>query len=280
MRSPADTSYKLDTMNLEPAAHRRTPSLDYSAIHLAVVCPMANERATAEAFIRDVLAQCRRFFFRKIAFYAVIDLASRDDTYALLISLRGTIRELRVIFAPENRTVVDAYLKGYRAALDGGADWVLEIDAGFSHRPEDIPVFFETMAQGYDCVFATRFSHNGQFAKKGLWRWAVSYFGTLITNALLGTRLHDMTSGFELFTRDALTWILQQGIRSRGPFFQTEIKAFAHQLRITEVPITYIPTNPRLMKGALQDALIQLFRLYKTLAKRRHLDPTCSVEQP
>ena len=83
---------------------------------------------------------------------------------------------------------------------------------------------------GNDCVFGSRFTQGA--ANLGTpWRRTVSRGGTLLTNLLLGTRLTDMTSGFELFTRDALEHVLARGIRSRGPFFQTEIKAHCRDLR-------------------------------------------------
>ena len=113
---------------------------------------------------------------------------------------------------------------------------MLEIDAGFSHQPADIPRFFEKMAEGFDCVFGTRFAHGGGFTESPLKRKVISRGGTLLTNLLLGTRLSDMTSGFELFTRGALEEVLSRGVNSRGHFFESEFKAYCHGLRLAEVP--------------------------------------------
>ena len=235
-----------------------------SHIRLAIVCPMANEMSTAAAFVQEVMDVCRPFHFKDIRFYAIFDLASRDGTKDALEALvaRQAIQGLEIIFAPENRNVVDAYKRGYREALSNDFDWILEIDAGYSHQPADIPQFFHTMLDGgFDCVFGSRFLKGGRITGGSLSRYLVSFGGTQLTNLLLGTGLQDMTSGFELFRKEALEWILKKGIFSRGPFFQTEIKAHAHHFKIAEVPINYRSATHHVHQKALLDALKNLSRL-------------------
>jgi len=222
---------------------------------------MANEGADGVRFVDAVLAQTAGF--GHVEFLAVLDDATKDNTRELLEGHAQREPRLRVIWAPENRCVVDAYLRGYREALASGADWILEIDAGFSHDPADIPRFWDEMRRGYDCVFGTRFSKGGRILDSSLKRYWVSRGGSLLTNLLLGTRLADMTSGFELFTRDALQMVLDRGIQSRAHFFQTEIKTFCRHLRITEVPITYRSASPRLSQSAVDEAFSQLWRLFR-----------------
>ena len=147
--------------------------------------------------------------------------------------------------APENRCVVDAYIRGYREALASGAEWILEIDGGFSHDPGNIPQFFPYMAQNYDCVFGSRFTNGGSITSRSLGRRVVSWGGTLLTNALIGTKLTDMTSGFEMFRRDVLQNVLDRGIHSQAHFFQTEIKVHCRNLKIAEVPIHVVPWRVR-----------------------------------
>jgi len=234
-----------------------------SGVNLGVVCPMANERATAERFVREVLASCEPFRFKSLTFFAVLDRVSRDGTLDLLRGLEASVPGLRVVWAPENRCVVDAYLRGYREALDAGCDWVLEIDAGYSHQPSDIPRFFEKMLEGHDCVFGSRFRPGGGFTESPLKRKVISRGGTMLANLLLGTRLSDMTSGFELFSRAALEEALRKGINSRGHFFQTEIKAHCHGLRLAEVPIRYRAASDSVNNNVLKDAFVNLWRLFR-----------------
>jgi dolichol-phosphate mannosyltransferase len=119
------------------------------------------------------------------------------------------------------------------------------------------------MAQGYDCVFGSRFMDGGKISNSSLKRRMVSYGGTLLTNGLLGTRLTDMTSGFEMFTRRALGIVLEKGIHSRAHFFQTEIKIHCRNLKLAEVPIHYQMASPGLDKGPVNEAFTQLWRLFR-----------------
>jgi dolichol-phosphate mannosyltransferase len=237
------------------------PVRNLNDISLAIVCPMANESESATRFVDSVLATCAALGSRN--FLAIVDHASTDDTRRILQQHAATVPELIVIWAPQNRGVVDAYVCGYREALQTGADWILEIDAGFSHRPSDIPFLLEKMRHGHDCVLGSRFCEGGSIVGGSLARYWISFGGTLVTNLLLGTRLTDMTSGFQLFTAKSLELILRRGIRSRGPFFQTEMKTHCRNLNVAEVPIQYRAPTHVIGYTALADASVNLWRLFR-----------------
>jgi len=250
--------------NNETGNPQRT-ALKRNAVVLGVVCPMANEGDEAVAFCRAVLEQCPGF--QKVIFFAVFDRLTKDSSLDQMRKLEESEPRLRVVWAPENRSVVDAYLRGYKEALAAGCDWVLEIDAGFSHQPRDIPQFFDAMETGVDCVFGSRVL--GRFEDSSRKRRLVSRGGTLLANLLLGTRQTDMTSGFEMFSRQTLSMAIDRGIQSRAHFFQTEIKTYCRNLRYVEVPITYRAASPRLGSSALKDAFRQLWRLFKLRLKEQ-----------
>ena len=256
-----------------PAVSGTTPIanaalIDLGTIDLGIITPMASEADSAVRFVDAVLAKCRGRDFKSVTLFVVLDNACKDNTRELLEAHAKATPELRVVWAPENKGVVDAYVRGYRAALDAGCDWILEIDAGFSHDPANIPQFFDVMRQGYDCVFGSRFMPGGAITDSSLKRKLVSKGGTILANAVLGTRLADMTSGFEMFTRKTLTWIVDEiGIKSRGPFFQTEIKTYCRNLRVIEVPIHYRAASHDVGQSALKDSFKNLFRLWKLKRK-------------
>lgn len=235
----------------------------FSAVNLGCVCPMASEEQTAISFVDAVLERCRSRDFKSVTLFVILDRASKDNTLELLKQHATQQPQLRVVWAPENKSIVDAYLRGYREALAAGCDWILEIDAGFSHRPEDIPQFFEKMSEGYDCVFGSRFCDGGSIADTSFTRKLISRGGTLLTNSLLGTKLKDMTSGFEMFSRGALETVVDRGIKSRGPFFQTEIKTYCRHLNIAEVPIQYSAASHHVNNKVLKDSFSNLWRLYR-----------------
>ena len=128
--------------------------------------------------------------------------------------------------------MVDAYLRGYREALAAECDWILEIDAGFSHQPDDIPQFFDKMDEGYDCVFGSRFCNGGRIYDSSLKRNLISRGGTLLANLLLGTRLKDMTSGFEMFSRPALEGVLDRALYPMDRLSRRRSKLTAAILRL------------------------------------------------
>jgi dolichol-phosphate mannosyltransferase len=87
--------------------------------------------------------------------------------------------------------------------------------------------------------------------------------GTALTNMLLGTKLKDMTSGFEMFSRPALQKILARGIHSRGHFFQTEIRTHCRNMAFVEVPIQYQLASESVNGAVLKDAFTNLWRLFR-----------------
>ena len=243
----------------DACARAERTMLRRSAVELGIVCPMANEGDDAVAFCKEVLEHCSGF--KKVIFFAVFDRVTKDSSLDQMRELERTEPRLCVVWAPGNRCVVDAYLRGYKEALESGSDWILEIDAGFSHQPRDIPQFFDAMEEGMDCVFGSR--SLGSFKDSSMKRRLVSGSGTKLANLLLGTRQTDMTSGFELFSRETLSMVLGRGIQSRAHFFQTEIKTYCRNLRFVEVPINYRAASPRLSSSALADAFKQLWRLFQ-----------------
>jgi dolichol-phosphate mannosyltransferase len=256
-----DSAIKVETR--ADASMALPPNSKARGVRLGVVCPMANERDTAVRFAEEVLETCAPFGFESATFYAVLDRVSRDGTLELLRELEKRRADFRVVWAPENRGVVDAYLRGYREALGADCDWILEIDGGYSHQPSDIPRLFGKMLEGYDCVFGSRFCAGGRITDSSFKRRVISRGGTLLANLLLGTKLYDMTSGFELFSRTALQYVLERGVHSRGHFFQTEIKAHCHAFRIAEVPIHYRAASASVNNTVLKDAFKNLWRLFR-----------------
>ena len=225
---------------------------------LAIVCPVANEEATIEKFIHEVIKEAS--VFEKFKMFVIMDNSSTDNTLKIVKNLLDTYTQLKLIFDPTINSVAGAYISGYRKALQ--YDWVLTIDSGFSHKPNQMHRFFNMMDKNKDCVFGTRFAKGGSYQKPySFSRKFISKYGTFLTNKLLRTHLSDMTSGFECFKGTVLDWILRKGIRSRGPFFQTEIKYYAHEFDIDEVPITYSNPSHKVRVTSIFEAFRILFWL-------------------
>lgn len=226
---------------------------------LAVVTPLGNEAETVRAFMREVAERLGP----EDVWFGVIDRVSRDDTRSLAEAFSRRDGRFQVLWAPENRCVVDAYFAGYRAALASGARWILEMDAGFSHPPVKIPDFVAAMETGYDFAGGTRFApgggHRSPWTRRGL-----SYGGTVLARIFLGSRMTDMTGGFECFTRAALEHVVRRGVRSRANFFQTEIRHMMHAFRWVEVPFVYVNDQPKVGRSAVRESLRILFELARS----------------
>src|SRR5258706_10922091 len=122
------------------------------------------------------------------------------------------------------------------------------------------------MGQGYAFAGGSRFMPGGGFSGP-FFRKVVSRGGTILANLLLGTRMRDMTSGFECFTHAALSRVVAMGVRSRAHFFQTEIGYMMHSLRWTEIPIHYGCPSQSVGKDSLSEALRTLWQLFRERRK-------------
>jgi dolichol-phosphate mannosyltransferase len=225
-------------------------------VPLGVVVPMANESATIHEFLPRVL---RRLPGNSRVF-CVFDHACIDGTREMVAQIGEHDPRVASIWAPENRSVVDAYFRGYREALADGCDWILEMDAGMSHDPDEIPRFLQAMSQGVDFAAGSRFVSGGKY--RGPWsRYLISRGGTALANLMLGTRMKDMTSGFECFTSSTLEDVVAHGVRSRGHFFQTEIRFLLRNRKWVEVPITYSNPSKSVGSASIREAFRNLCRL-------------------
>lgn len=224
---------------------------------LGVVLPLANE----EDCIGELLDGIFVHLTRRDLVFCILDNACEDNTLAIVENYKQRNVQLRVVWAPENRCVVDAYFRGYREALKEDCDWILEMDGGMSHRPEQIPLFLSAMSKGYDFVAGSRFIVGSEY-ECSQFRYILSKGGTILTNLLLRTEMHDMTSGYECFTKEALMYVVNRNVRSKGHFFQTEIRYMLHTWRWKEIPISYTGTTGRVPSSAIFESFFILTALF------------------
>lgn len=222
----------------------------------AVVVPMANEGHAFSEFIREMTVILNRL--KSGVVYIVVDEVSSDNTYKLSIALSKKDVRFKTIWAPENRNIVDAYLRGYREAYTNGHEIIIEMDAGMSHDPKAIPMFLRVLNEGNECAFGSRFINGGSMTDSTLMRKLLSRGGTLLANTLLGTRLFDMTSGFQGFHADVIGKLLKCELFSTAHFFQTEVRYLLRNHRYAEIPIHYKAPSPSVSRKAIMNSLIVL----------------------
>ena len=231
-----------------------------TSLDWALVVPMANEEAEFQEFITVVSETLTQIGSGKV--YLVVDNVSRDRTLELCRELSAADPRFVAVWAPENRNVVDAYLRGYREALKGGHAYVIEMDAGLSHDPAALPVFLQHLGDGYECVFGSRFLPEQSDGEWQAQRKFLSQGGTFLANLLLGTKLYDMTSGYQGFSRAVAERFVDYPLRSRAHFYQTELRYLLRRYRAIETPITYRAPSPSVSRKAIINSFEVLFHYF------------------
>ena len=223
-----------------------------------IVMPVANEEDTMGEVIESIL----KLPYDKLYLYPVIDNYSKDRTEEIIRSYEKT-GKVKCIFYKESRGVISCYLEGYRVALEDGAEQIIEMDGGGSHKPAEIPQFIQKLEEGYDCVWGSRFVKGGDIDNHPLYRRVLSSGGTLLSNLVLGTKLKDMTSGFEGFQRHVLESFDFKKFLSTGHMYQTEMRFYCRKYHTVEVPIHYTGGSSSLKWKSVKEALNILFQLKK-----------------
>jgi dolichol-phosphate mannosyltransferase len=228
----------------------------------AIVClPTYDERENLEPMVRalaEVLGPDDRVL--------VIDDSSPDGTGEIADRLAAELDWVDVLHRPRKDGLGRAYLDGFRRALADGAELVLELDCDFSHDPKDVPRLVAA-AERADLVLGSRYVAGGGTENWGLLRRAISRWGSLYAQVLLGLRVRDLTGGFKCYRRRVLETIDLDAIRSRGYAFQIETtyRAVRAGFRVVEIPIRF---TDREVGGSKMSRSIVLEAIWKVPALR------------
>ncbi len=226
----------------------------------AIVTPMANESDGFDEFIGAISKVLDLLESGKV--YFVVDNVSKDNTLELCKKLSKKDSRFVTVWAPENRNVVDAYIRGYQEAVNNGHEFIIEMDAGLSHDPRAIPMFLRVLNEGNECAFGSRFISGGSIQDSSWKRSLLSKGGTTLSNLLLGTTMHDMTSGYQGFHVDIVKRFLAYKLLSKAHFYQTELRYLLRKTRYIEVPIHYRSPSPSVSKKAIKNSFQVLFHYF------------------
>jgi len=228
--------------------------------NFAVVIPMANESEDFNPFVSSITKVLDKLKCGKV--YFVVDNVSKDNTLQLCENLSDKDNRFITVWAPENKNVVDAYIRGYREALSNRHDYIIEMDAGMSHDPNALPMFLRVLNEGNECAFGSRFINGGSICDSTWKRTILSKFGTVLSNILLGTRMYDMTSGYQGFHSDIAEKFVAYKLKSKAHFYQTELRYLLRKTRYAEIPIHYRAPSPSVSKKAIYNSISVLFHYF------------------
>ena len=171
---------------------------------------------------------------------AIVDDNSPDGTAGLMNELMAAHGGIHFVLRKTNRGRGYAGAEGFKYCLAQGADYVIEMDADFSHDPRFIPQFLEKI-RDYDLVIGSRFVKGAHNERGGLGRNLITSFARFYINTMLGVKLSDPTSGYRCFRRTVLQTINLDSMVSSGPAIVQEVLYKAHCCRfsMTEIPIIF-----------------------------------------
>ena len=231
-----------------------------------VIIPTYNEKENIEAIIRAVLGldtDDHRFDI------LIIDDGSPDGTANIVKGLIAAefADRLHVVGRSGKLGLGTAYIAGFRWALDHGYDYVFEMDADFSHNPNDLPRLYKACAEeGADVSVGSRYITGVNVVNWPIGRVLMSYYASAYVRTVLGVNLRDTTAGFVCYSRKVLDSIDFDAIRFKGYAFQIEMKFTALTLgyRIKEVPVVFVNRElgtSKMSGGIFSEALFGVMRL-------------------
>ena len=197
-----------------------------------VVLPTYNEALNVERLVRAVVAHGVGVL--------VVDDNSPDGTGEIADRLAAELEGVEVLHRPRKAGLGRAYVAGFERALGSGADLIVEMDADFSHDPNDLPRLLEA-APLADLVLGSRYVEGGGVVDWGPARRALSRGGSLYARAVLGVSVRDLTGGFKCFRREVLETIAPSDVEANGYAFQIELtyRAIRAGFRVREIPIVF-----------------------------------------
>jgi dolichol-phosphate mannosyltransferase len=197
----------------------------------------------------------------------VVDDGSPDGTGELAEELAASEPRIRVRHRAGKQGLGRAYLDGFRVALDGGAESVVQMDADWSHDPAVLPALLEPIVAGRaDLVIGSRYVRGGQVLEWGIGRRLISRMGSLFARTVLGLRPRDLTGGFKAWRAATLGAIPFDGVHAGGYVFQIEMthRASRAGARVAEVPITFRDRRvgrSKMSRRIIVEALLVVLRL-------------------
>jgi dolichol-phosphate mannosyltransferase len=203
-----------------------------------VIIPTYNEKENIEKIIRAVFSLDGEYHI------LVIEDGSPDGTAQIVRRLQeGFPDRLHMIERKGKLGLGTAYITGFKWSVENGYDYIFEMDADFSHNPNDLPRLYEACAKnGADLAIGSRYCNGISVINWPIGRVIMSYYASVYVRTVLGMKVYDTTAGFKCYRRNVLETIDLDKVRMKGYGFQIEMKYTTFKLgfNIQEVPIIFV----------------------------------------
>ncbi len=225
-----------------------------------VIIPTYNESENIKKIIKTVLKQPV-----KNLDILVIDDNSQDGTANIVKSLAKNDKRVQLIERPGKLGLGTAYKLGFKYALERNYNFIFEMDADFSHNPEDIPRFIEAI-KSCDLVIGSRYIKGGRILNWPSSRRILSFLANKFAKYLTGVPVNDMTAGYKCYRRCVVEKYDFNKLRANGYGFQIETVFFAYKnkFRIKEIPITFqdrIEGSSKMSRKIIYEAFFRVLKL-------------------
>jgi dolichol-phosphate mannosyltransferase len=219
-----------------------------------VIIPTYNEKENIEAIIRKVVSLPLPFDI------LIVDDNSPDGTAHIIKNLQKGFTQLHILERKEKNGLGTAYIDGFKWCLHHDYDFIFEMDADFSHNPDDLPRLFEACKNGADMSIGSRYKTGVNVVNWPMSRVILSYYASTYVRIITGMDIRDTTAGFVCYTRNLLKNIDLDKIKFRGYAFQIEMKftAWKHGFVLEEVPIIFTDRTKgesKINKGIIKEAV-------------------------
>jgi dolichol-phosphate mannosyltransferase len=246
---------------------------------LIVVLPTYNEAENLPKMVSELLALSMPDFVSDLSIL-IVDDNSPDGTGKIADELAEELPgKVDVLHRAGKQGLGTAYIQGFHAAMERGADLVLQMDTDFSHSPSYIPVMLEQI-ETCDCdvVIGSRYVKGGSLDEEwGVGRKLLSWWANSIyVNIILRTRSKDATGGFRLWKRGVLQGMDLNRVRSNGYVFQVETIYVAEKLGydVAEIPIYFKDRQLGHSKMSFRVQMEAALRVWQVWWRHRHLEPS------
>lgn len=228
-----------------------------------VIIPTYNEKENIENILRAVFSLEHRFDV------LIIDDGSPDGTANIVKNLMAVEFKdrLHLVERQGKLGLGTAYIAGFKWALEHGYEYIFEMDADFSHDPNDVPRLYKACAEdGADVAIGSRYVTGVNGVNWPMGRVLMSYYASKYVRIVTGIPVHDTTAGFKCYRRRVLETIDLDAIRFKGYAFQIEMKFTAYKLgfKIKEVPVIFVNRQlgtSKMSGGIFGEALFGVMRL-------------------
>jgi dolichol-phosphate mannosyltransferase len=201
-----------------------------------VIIPTYNEIENIETIIRAVFSLPKKFHV------LIVDDNSPDGTSDKVIELQEEFPEALFLEKRKGKAGLGtAYVHGFKWAMQHHYDYIFEMDADFSHNPQDLEKLYNACREGAGMAIGSRYLTGVNVVNWPLNRVLMSYFASIYVKIITGMKIHDATAGFICYRREVLETIQLDKIKFTGYAFQIEMKyrTFINNFKITEVPIIF-----------------------------------------